>query len=70
MTNERPYRPAMSPVAAQNELIRGVGRQFESSVVLAFLSVVAPDEWSRGPVERNGAAPGADVADDAAAAPA
>jgi diguanylate cyclase (GGDEF)-like protein/putative nucleotidyltransferase with HDIG domain len=50
MTNERPYRPAMSPVAAQNELIRGVGRQFESSVVHAFLSVVAPDEWSQGPV--------------------
>jgi len=52
MTNERPYRPAMSVVAAQNELIRGVGRQFESSVVHAFLSVVAPDEWSQGPVAR------------------
>ena len=33
MTNERPYRPAMSAVAAQNELIRGVGRQFEAGVV-------------------------------------
>ena len=55
MTNERPYRPAMSAVAAQNELIRGVGRQFESSVVHAFLSIVAPDEWSQGPVTRESA---------------
>jgi HD-GYP domain-containing protein (c-di-GMP phosphodiesterase class II) len=67
MTNERPYRPAMSPVAAQNELIRGVGKQFESSVVLAFLSVVAPDEWSQGPVERD-LPGGTDVAGDAAPA--
>ena len=56
---------------AQNELIRGVGRQFESAVVLAFLSVVAPDEWSQGPVDRDGT--GADLiggVDDDAAAPA
>ena len=56
MTNDRPFRSAMSPVAAQNELIRGVGRQFDSHVVHAFLSVVAPDEWSQGPVDRRGAA--------------
>jgi diguanylate cyclase (GGDEF)-like protein/putative nucleotidyltransferase with HDIG domain len=56
MTNERPYRPAMSAVAAQNELIRGVGRQFDAGVVHAFLSVVAPDEWSQGPVARGAAA--------------
>jgi HD-GYP domain-containing protein (c-di-GMP phosphodiesterase class II) len=54
MTNERPYRPAMSPVTAQNELIRGIGRQFDPGVVHAFLSVVAPDEWAQGPVERDG----------------
>jgi diguanylate cyclase (GGDEF)-like protein/putative nucleotidyltransferase with HDIG domain len=65
MTNERPYRPAMSPVAAQNELIRGVGRQFDSSVVHAFLSVVAPEEWSQGPVDHGGAAGGAGSAADA-----
>jgi diguanylate cyclase (GGDEF)-like protein len=53
MTNDRPFRAAMAPVAAQNELIRGVGRQFDAAVVHAFLSVVAPDEWSQGPV-RNG----------------
>jgi putative nucleotidyltransferase with HDIG domain len=52
MTNERVYRPAMAPVSAQNELIRGVGTQFDSAVVLAFLSVVAPEEWSQGPVAR------------------
>jgi len=46
MTNERPYRPAMSGVRAQNELIRGIGRQFDPNVVHAFLSVVAPDEWA------------------------
>jgi diguanylate cyclase (GGDEF)-like protein len=50
MTNDRPFRAAMPPVSAQNELIRGVGRQFDASVVHAFLSVVAPDEWSQGPV--------------------
>jgi diguanylate cyclase (GGDEF)-like protein len=50
MTNDRPFRAALPPVSAQNELIRGVGRQFDASVVHAFLSVVAPDEWSQGPV--------------------
>ena len=59
MTNDRPFRAAMAPVAAQNELIRGVGTQFDAAVVHAFLSVVAPDEWSQGPV-RNGPS-GADV---------
>jgi HD-GYP domain-containing protein (c-di-GMP phosphodiesterase class II) len=59
MTNDRPFREAMPPVAAQNELIRGVGRQFDAAVVHAFLSVVAPDEWSQGPVPGgpSGAAP-------------
>jgi hypothetical protein len=42
----------MAAVSAQNELIRGVGAQFDSAVVLAFLSVVAPTEWSQGPVVR------------------
>jgi hypothetical protein len=44
----------MSTVAAQNELIREVGRQFESTVVHAFLSAVAPDESSQGPVAGRG----------------
>ena len=57
MTNDRPFRAAMPPVAAQNELIRGVGRQFDAAVVHAFLSVAAPDEWSQGPVRGAGAAP-------------
>jgi diguanylate cyclase (GGDEF)-like protein len=52
MTNDRPFRSAMAAVSAQNELIRGVGRQFDASVVHAFLSYVAPDEWSQGPVAR------------------
>jgi diguanylate cyclase (GGDEF)-like protein len=50
MTNDRVYRSALQPVTAQNELIRGVGRQFDAAVVHAFLSVVAPEEWSQGPV--------------------
>jgi diguanylate cyclase (GGDEF)-like protein len=58
MTNERVYRPAMAPVSAQNELIRGVGTQFDSAVVHAFLSVVAPEEWSQGPVSRGAAEAG------------
>ncbi|MEA2445665.1 MAG: hypothetical protein QOJ12_2957 [Thermoleophilales bacterium] len=53
MTNDRPFRAALREVTAQNELIRGVGRQFDSAVVHAFLSVVAPDEWSQGPVARS-----------------
>jgi diguanylate cyclase (GGDEF)-like protein len=50
MTNDRPFRAALPEVTAQNELIRGVGRQFDAAVVHAFLSVAAPDEWSQGPV--------------------
>jgi HD-GYP domain-containing protein (c-di-GMP phosphodiesterase class II) len=52
MTNDRPFRSAMPVVSAQNELIRGIGSQFDGHVVHAFLSVVAPDEWSEGPVDR------------------
>jgi diguanylate cyclase (GGDEF)-like protein/putative nucleotidyltransferase with HDIG domain len=70
MTNDRPFRAAMAPVAAQNELIRGVGRQFDSHVVHAFLSVVAPDEWSQGPVDRrSGVSVGGRDSEPASAAP-
>jgi diguanylate cyclase (GGDEF)-like protein/putative nucleotidyltransferase with HDIG domain len=50
MTNDRVYRSALPPVVAQNELIRGIGRQFDAGVVHAFLSYVAPEEWSHGTV--------------------
>jgi diguanylate cyclase (GGDEF)-like protein/putative nucleotidyltransferase with HDIG domain len=40
MTAERPYRPALDPVAASEELRRGAGRQFDERVVDAILRVV------------------------------
>jgi putative nucleotidyltransferase with HDIG domain len=52
MTNDRPFRSALPAVSAQNELIRGIGSQFDAHVVHAFLSVVAPEEWGQGPVDR------------------
>jgi diguanylate cyclase (GGDEF)-like protein/putative nucleotidyltransferase with HDIG domain len=40
MTNARPYRSAMPPIEAQEELILGIGKQFDARVVSAFLSSV------------------------------
>jgi diguanylate cyclase (GGDEF)-like protein/putative nucleotidyltransferase with HDIG domain len=40
MTAERPYRPALDPVAASEELRRGAGQQFDARVVDAILRVV------------------------------
>ena len=69
MTNDRPFRSAMPVVTAQNELIRGIGSQFDPHVVHAFLSVVAPEEWSQGPVDRRRATTAA-AAGNAPASPA
>jgi diguanylate cyclase (GGDEF)-like protein/putative nucleotidyltransferase with HDIG domain len=49
MTNARPYREAMTPIAAQEELIRGIGRQFDARVVSAFLSSVVGEPLLLGP---------------------
>lgn len=43
MTSNRPYRPAMSPDQALNELVDGSGRQFWPDAVEAFLSIPAED---------------------------
>jgi HD-GYP domain-containing protein (c-di-GMP phosphodiesterase class II) len=66
MTSNRPYRTAMSPDEALNELVEGSGRQFWPEAVEAFLSIPAEDleraaiessEWLplgdelRGPLE-------------------
>jgi HD-GYP domain-containing protein (c-di-GMP phosphodiesterase class II) len=40
MTADRAYRPAMSPGAAQAELVRESGGQFDPAVVRAFLHVL------------------------------
>jgi putative nucleotidyltransferase with HDIG domain len=40
MTAGRPYRPALDPQAASDELRRGSGRQFDERVVDALLRVV------------------------------
>jgi HD-GYP domain-containing protein (c-di-GMP phosphodiesterase class II) len=42
MTADRVYRPAMTHDAAQAELVRGAGTQFDPEVVDAFLSVLDP----------------------------
>jgi hypothetical protein len=39
MTTDRPYRPALSPVAAVTELCTCAGRQFDPRVVDAFLQI-------------------------------
>jgi HD-GYP domain-containing protein (c-di-GMP phosphodiesterase class II) len=66
MTSNRPYRPAMSPDQALDELVEGSGGQFWPDAVEAFLSIPAEDleraaiessDWLpirdglRGPVE-------------------
>jgi len=48
MTCDRPYREAMSPRDAIDELRRGSGRQFDPMVVEALLGVI---ERSPGGVE-------------------
>jgi diguanylate cyclase (GGDEF)-like protein len=40
MTNDRGYREAMEPAAALAELVRGAGRQFDPTVVNAFVSLM------------------------------
>ena len=40
MTAGRPYRAALDPQAASDELRRGSGRQFDERVVDALLRVV------------------------------
>jgi HD-GYP domain-containing protein (c-di-GMP phosphodiesterase class II) len=40
ITSERPYRPALAPADAAEELRRGAGSQFDEDVVEALLRVV------------------------------
>jgi HD-GYP domain-containing protein (c-di-GMP phosphodiesterase class II) len=40
MTSERPYRPALAPKDAADELRRQAGRQFHPDVVEALLRAV------------------------------
>nr|WP_158442852.1 hypothetical protein [Pelosinus sp. UFO1] len=40
MTNQRPYREAMSVEEALKELQRGAGTQFKSEVVEAFIQLI------------------------------
>ena len=46
MTSVRPYRPALSQEAAAAELQRGMGAQFEPSIVEAFLRLLERGEIS------------------------
>jgi putative nucleotidyltransferase with HDIG domain len=46
MTSPRPYRSALSPEEAIEEVRRGAGTQFDSEVVRAFLSTIERDKNS------------------------
>ena len=43
MTNDRPYRPAMTERQARAELLAGAGSQFDERVVSALLQVLEAD---------------------------
>ncbi|MDX6672830.1 MAG: hypothetical protein QOH11_248 [Solirubrobacteraceae bacterium] len=47
MTDDRPHRPALTPVLASHELVRGAGTQFDPAVVDAALSALAPSVPAR-----------------------
>ncbi len=44
LTDERPYRAALTQEAARRELIKGAGIEFDPTVVSAFLSLSDADE--------------------------
>ncbi len=44
MTSDRPYRPALGSAAAQAELEREAGTQFDERVIRAFLSALRGSE--------------------------
>lgn len=50
ITSRRSYKPAMSPEAAREELIRCAGTQFDPEVVRAFLNVSLGRRWVTGPL--------------------
>ena len=41
MTSRRPYRAPISAAAAQAELLRGAGSQYDPTIVAAFLAMLA-----------------------------
>ena len=43
MTTHRPYRTAMTPEAAREEILRGSGSQFDPTIVPAFLAGLDAD---------------------------
>jgi two-component system cell cycle response regulator len=47
MTTERPYKPAMTPEGAREELVRCAGTQFDERVVEAFLAALDADPAAR-----------------------
>ena len=40
MRSDRPFRPALTPEQAQNELMKYAGIQFDSEVVKGFLALL------------------------------
>ncbi|MGB9866407.1 MAG: HD domain-containing phosphohydrolase [Bacillota bacterium] len=48
MTSARPYRAAMDPAKARQELVAGSGKQFDPRVVEAFLNIDPEEMWRIG----------------------
>ena len=44
MTNDRPYRHALSPEAALAEIEREAGRQFDPVLAAEFITLLAAEE--------------------------
>src|SRR2546430_345628 len=44
MTNDRPYRRALSPAAALGEIAREAGRQFDPVLAAQFVALLAAEE--------------------------
>jgi HD-GYP domain-containing protein (c-di-GMP phosphodiesterase class II) len=42
MVSDRPFRPALDPIVARNELRRVAGAQFDPDAVKALLGAIAP----------------------------
>ena len=42
MTDDRPHRPALTPLFARQQLVSGAGTQFDPAVVAAAVAALAP----------------------------
>ncbi len=45
MTSDRPYRSSLGRVEAIRRLVEGSGKQFDPSIITAFLRIAGKKEW-------------------------